>query len=297
MNRRLTITALAITALAGTWAVVSFACDHSKTTTASATTAAAAKGECPYAHGANVTAEVKGQCPYTHGANVTADAHGACSTSKSAAVAAGASSSCVTSTTSAMAASASGVCQHANGAAADHCAGMKASGATAVSEGCAISKASAAVYAGAGKVDAVATGGASCPHNHGASTMATRTGCAICDEYASCDERLAKAGAVTQVVPLKNGVMFVYTASVENQAHAVQAAVHRRNDRIAEIASTGGDVPLCDGCRAMRGAMASGKLHREVVNIEGGSLTLVTSEDPTVVKALQEYSGVQTVKS
>ena len=35
---------------------------------------------------------------------------------------------------------------------------------------------------------------------------------------------------------------------------------------------TGTEVPLCDGCKAMRGAMASGKLRREVVNIEGGSL-------------------------
>ena len=75
------------------------------------------------------------------------------------------------------------------------------------------------------------------------------------------------------------------------------AAVHRRNDRIAEISTAGAEVPLCDGCKSMRGAMASGKLNREVVNIEGGSLTLVTSEDPTVVKALQEYTGLKSVKS
>lgn len=149
---------------------------------------------------------------------------------------------------------------------------------------------------GNGKVIAVLTG-SSCSGGAKHSTMASKTGCAICDEYAACDEKLTIAGASTQVVPLKNGVMFVYTSEAANRTHAVQAAVHRRNDRIAEISTAGVEVPLCDGCKAMRGAMASGKLHREVVNIEGGSLTLVTSEDPDVVRTLQQYSGVTAVKS
>jgi len=154
----------------------------------------------------------------------------------------------------------------------------------------------AGVETGNGKVTAVLTG-SSCSGGAKHSTMASKTGCAICDEYAACDEKLTIAGASTQVVPLKNGVMFVYTSDASNRTHAVQAAVHRRNDRIAEISTAGVEVPLCDGCKAMRGAMASGKLHREVVNIEGGSLTLVTSEDPAVVRTLQQYSGVTAVKS
>jgi hypothetical protein len=42
--------------------------------------------------------------------------------------------------------------------------------------------------------------------------------------------------------------------------------------------------------------LASGKLRREVVNVAGGSVPLVTSEDPWVVKALLEYRGDKTVK-
>jgi len=280
MNRRLLVPALAVAALFTTWAVVS-ACDKSKEshTTAAAAATASAKGECSYAKNA-VTADAKGACSY-RSTNVTAEAHGGCS-----------------SKASTVTANAHGACPHAVGAGHESCAAFKGAGVTAAHEGCTVSRASAAVFAAheGGQVDAVLTG-SSCSGLKSTGHTASKTGCAICDEYASCDEKLTMAGAVTQVVPLKNGVMFVYTANVENQTHAVQSAVHRRNDRIAEIAAAGMEVPLCDGCKAMRGAMASGKLHREVVNIEGGSLTLVTSEDPTVVKALQEYSGLKTAKS
>ena len=38
--------------------------------------------------------------------------------------------------------------------------------------------------------------------------------------------------------------------------------------------------------------MASGKLTREVVNIEGGSISLVTSNDPTMVAKLYTMAGL-----
>ena len=43
----------------------------------------------------------------------------------------------------------------------------------------------------------------------------------------------------------------------------------------------------------MRGAVASGKLTRELVPIEGGVLTLMTSNDPAVVARLHEMAGTQ----
>jgi hypothetical protein len=275
MNRRLPIiTVLAATAVLTAWAVVSFACDKSSAKT-TAQTASATKGECNYSKTTAVTASAtKSARNASKTTAVTADAKGMACCATATAVAAKANGECDYSKTSAVTA------------------------VTAAHEGCSVSKttAVAAVNEGHGKVTALLTG-SSCSSGKTSNTMASKSGCVICDENASCDERLTIAGAVTQVVPLKNGVMFVYTANVENKAHAVQAAVHRRNDRIAEIASTGGDVALCDGCKSMRGAMASGKLRREVVNVEGGSLTLVTSEVPSVVKALQEYSGVKSVKS
>jgi hypothetical protein len=44
----------------------------------------------------------------------------------------------------------------------------------------------------------------------------------------------------------------------------------------------------------MRGAMASGKLTREMVTIEGGCLTLMTSSDPAIVAKLHGLVGQQT---
>lgn len=160
---------------------------------------------------------------------------------------------------------------------------------------CSYDKAATADYAAkADKRVTAVTVGSSCSAGHTAKsrTTATLTGCDVCDEYAGCNEKLTIAGAVTQVVPLKNGVMFVYTTDSPKSVHAIQAAVTQRNDRIAQVAASGKEATLCEGCSSMRDAMTSGKLQREVVNIEGGSLTLVTSEDPAVIKAIQEASGV-----
>jgi hypothetical protein len=41
----------------------------------------------------------------------------------------------------------------------------------------------------------------------------------------------------------------------------------------------------------MRGAMASGRLNREVVNVERGCMTLITSEDRNVVRLIRTITG------
>src|SRR6185503_10699684 len=107
--------------------------------------------------------------------------------------------------------------------------------------------------------------------------------CDACADMQMCAQELEAAGAHTQIVPLKNGVMFVYTADSPGQVRAVQAAMVRRGARIGQFVAAGDKAHLCNECKAIRGAMASGKLSREVVNIEGGSLTLMTSDDPRMV--------------
>ena len=124
---------------------------------------------------------------------------------------------------------------------------------------------------------------------HGMAAMAaanTHADCDACSDMADCSGALDAAGAHRQTVRLKNGIMYVYTADSPRNVSAVQAAVAHRADRMARLASAGDKAHLCDECKAMRGAMASGKLNREVINIEGGSLTLVTSSDPSVVAKL-----------
>ena len=193
-------------------------------------------------------------------------------------------------TTTAMAAGSS--CCQAKGAKTS-AAATKSGGASHCS-----GKTNGAVTAGeAGDAwDAVAAGGSHCSGNgmvKSADKM-THAGCDACADMAMCQEELSTVGAQTQVVPLKNGIMIVYTADAPKNIRAVQTAMARRNDRLSIIAASGEKSTLCPECKYMRGAIASGKLNREIVNIEGGCLTLMTSNDKAVVSRLHAMSGVQT---
>jgi hypothetical protein len=145
-----------------------------------------------------------------------------------------------------------------------------------------------------GRASTMATGGASCPS--GAGVMSGRhAGCSFCDELTACDQEMRSLGAVSQVVPLKNGVMFVYTGDA-SKVRSVQSAMARRKDQTAIFASNDPTEHLCSGCKALRGAAASGKLSREVVNIDSGCLTLMTSSDPAIVARIHELAGVPTTR-
>jgi hypothetical protein len=116
--------------------------------------------------------------------------------------------------------------------------------------------------------------------------------CDACEDNAACQAEIDQAGGHVQVVPLKNGIMYVYTAESSAQVRAVQAAVARHVERMQAVTAAADKATLCASCRQLRGAAASGKLVREVVNIESGCLTLVTSNDPKVVTQLYALAGV-----
>jgi len=90
--------------------------------------------------------------------------------------------------------------------------------------------------------------------------------------------------------------MFVYTASSPGKVSALQSSLARRTERLNQIVSAGEKAHLCAECKAMRGAIASGKLNREVVNIEGGALTLMTSGDPSMVSKIYALLDVSSTK-
>jgi hypothetical protein len=115
----------------------------------------------------------------------------------------------------------------------------------------------------------------------------SHAGCDACEDMGTFDAELTGVSAAVQVVPIKNGVMFVYTAAAPGKVNALQSAVIRRSEQLQKIVAAGDKAHLCDGCKSMRGAMASGKVTREVVNIEGGSLALVTSNDPALVRQIR----------
>ena len=174
--------------------------------------------------------------------------------------------------------------------AGDHCAGMGAKAASA-GDHCA-SMGTAAAAAGALPSKTKMTGQCS---GHGMESSAARMSDADCDACADmvqCDGELQGVGARVQMVPLKNGVMFVYSAASPGKVTQVQSAMARRTERLNQIVTAGDKAHLCADCKSMRGAMASGKLNREVVNIEGGALALMTSSDPAMVAKIHSMLDV-----
>jgi hypothetical protein len=143
-----------------------------------------------------------------------------------------------------------------------------------------------------------ATTGAACEGSMGKATYHSQhMDCDACGDMARCEQEIAAAGGRVQMVPLKNGVMLVYTAESPAGIRAVKAAVSNRNEHMAVFASAGDKAHLCPECKAMRGAAASGKLTREVVSIEGGCLTLMTSSDPAIVAQLHSMAGASTSRT
>jgi hypothetical protein len=273
---RLALPALAFVA-AGSWATHSTACDDSK---ASARTATARKASstCTAQMAAQCTPEMAAACR-AHGASATAAVHSSCS----------AKASAVTASTKS-----SEQCPYSKMSAAAYAASMGACGVKSASSGGCSAHGSAATASAKGHEScgahnssmAATIGAAGSCNGRGMSISAGKSAhgdCDACADMAVCYEELESAGTRTQVVPLKNGVMFVYTAESPGRVSAVQAAMARRGERLAQIIASGDKAHLCPECKTMRGAMASGKMTREVVNIEGGALTLMTSNDPAVV--------------
>jgi hypothetical protein len=187
-------------------------------------------------------------------------------------------------------------CPYANGAAATAVTASTAGAANHCS-------ASASASAGSSCKGAASASAKSTPSHcegEGLVKMAQQTlhtDCDGCSDMAHTEQEIMNAGGHVQIVQLKNGVMYMYTAESSAGVRAVQAAVGHRNEHLAAWTTAGDHVHLCDECKTMRGAAASGKLTREVVNIEGGCLTLVTSTDPGIVVKLHAMAQAAGARS
>jgi hypothetical protein len=115
--------------------------------------------------------------------------------------------------------------------------------------------------------------------------------CDACADWIGSDKDVRSIGGKVQVVSLKNGVMIVYTAEKASDVRTLQSAVSKRNEKLTVTLSDVNRAKLCDDCKHIRGAVASGKLHREVVNIERGCMTLITSDDRDVVQRIRSMAG------
>lgn len=283
---RLVCVSMAVLSLTA-WAIAAAACDK-KTSTASAATNAACSqmsaAECQAKMGAGHT------CP-VHGATTAAMTGSTCPHASAVTASAGAPA-CAGHNVNAMTV-ANGGQGSAHGAsamtAASECAGHNAR-TTAYARGLCPEH----------NVSAMAAGlGSNCTSHANATGFTAHVDCDACDDLAACDAELQAAGASMQTVPIKNGVMFVYTADAPGRVNAIQSVMARRTEHLSRIVASGTQAKLCDDCKSMRGAMASGRLVREVVNIEGGTLVLVTSNDPVMVKRIRALAdaGKTAVKS
>ena len=118
--------------------------------------------------------------------------------------------------------------------------------------------------------------------------------CAACDDWELCARELESVGASMQVMPLRNGVMRVFTAATPVGVRVVRAALALHYERMSALITAGDAAPLCASCRVMRGAAASGKLAREIIQIDGGCIALTTSPDPAIVMKLHAETGIPT---
>lgn len=135
--------------------------------------------------------------------------------------------------------------------------------------------------------------GASAAAGCAGGSMAAHMDCAVCSDQMECEEDLRTSGAHTQVVALKNGAMIVYTAETPESVRALQATVARHNAAVVSVLNGQRDGKLCSQCKPLRGAMASGKLTREVVNVQRGSQIIITSSDRAMVQRIHDMTGAQ----
>jgi hypothetical protein len=118
--------------------------------------------------------------------------------------------------------------------------------------------------------------------------------CAACDDWEICARELESVGASMQVLPLRNGVMRVFTAATPAGVRVLQAALALHYERMSGLITAGETARLCPACRVMRGAAVSGKLAREIIKIDGGCITLTTSADPAIVMKIHAETGIPT---
>jgi len=290
---RLVIAALFVVA-AGTWAVHSTACDWDKTKASAAVASSKSTAACSAEMAAKCTPEMAAACKAAKAKAATAAAAGGCPYHNSA--------TAVTASTEAMdhcsGKTSSSAAYTASASGSDHCAGKTSASAaasgTCTGKGMFQSASSSDRHCSSAKSASMAAGHCG---GMGMTTLSGRSAhgdCDACEDMSACNEELEAAGAHVQVVSLKNGVMFVYTADRPGQVNAVQSALARRSEHLSQLVSAGDRAKLCSECKSMRGAMASGKLVREVVNIEGGSLTLVTSTDPSLVNKIHTMVDTRT---
>ena len=249
------------------------------TATAAAMKSAGANKACSAAMAAQCTPAMSAACAKTTTAGASCPMHGTSATAAMSAKTAAMGDHFAMHGTTAIAASAGTNC-------AMHGTSAKSAAKTASAGGakdCCMDKSTTAAagdHCGMHGTTAAMAAGTKCE----AHKMANHSDCGTCADIASCDDDVRATGAHEQVVSLKNGAMVVYTAENAEAVRSLQQAVARHQDMY--MAALKGDGKLCADCKQLRGALASGKMTREIVNINSGCQVLITSSDRSIVEKI-----------
>lgn len=231
------------------------------------------------------TAGAGSACTPEMAAACTPAMQAACASNPKVAAAMGCSHDQASATTAAVAASSSG---KPKAAADDCCATKGAKGASATAVTASNSKSAGSDHCAYAKGATTATAaGMKCS----AHANAVAHDCSACEDWMACEQDVRALGATAQVVSLKNGAMIVYTAETPANVKPLQTVIAKRNEKMVSALSGQSGSKLCGECKSLRGAMASGKLHREIVNVERGCMTLITSNDREVVGKIRAMTG------
>ena len=112
--------------------------------------------------------------------------------------------------------------------------------------------------------------------------------CPACAEGMSCQKALTAMGATMEWVDLSNGLACITTAASPSKAMAVQTHMQKHGQKMNELMTTQRDK-FCDMCKKMSSMIEAGT--QQVVNFKGGTMWMVTSNDPKTVESLHQMAA------
>lgn len=110
--------------------------------------------------------------------------------------------------------------------------------------------------------------------------------CEMCKPVMEQDPNLMK-NMTWEHHNISNGLVSVSTVTPAYMAHYKKAG--EKMKMVTEKLQKGTDVKLCNMCVAMSDMLKTGKVKNEHIMTSNGSVALMTSEDPRVVRAIQQW--------
>lgn len=109
--------------------------------------------------------------------------------------------------------------------------------------------------------------------------------CVSCEASVVCLERITASGGSAEIIPISHGVMVIYTTPILRRVGEVQNAAFERWDVMDRVLAGQAEGHLCASCCAARSLIV--RADRQIYRTSTGVVTMITSEDFTIVRELQ----------